>query len=282
MGKTFWKGLAMPTFSHGSEIIYHTKTELQRLQVIDNKVHRGILRAPPSTATESLRGEIGASSSVARDMKNKLMFAKHCQREDTNDLVKHIFIQQSQNTYSKWIIQLNEYMNMLNLTLQKLKEMTFDEVKTAVHEWDTQMWREAATKKTSLNLYSKFKTEIKQEIWIDNGDEAKLMIRARTNTLELNNKNKHKGKCTTCPACKSEEEDLEHFLLHCAPCSCIRQDYEFLTRPYKPGARAGGGALVSLLCRGRLRLTGRRPATPPAAASPTASKQPIYARKVTF
>ena len=106
-------------------------------------------------------------------MKNKLMFAKHCQREDTNDLVKHIFIQQNQNTYSKWIIQLNEYMNMLNLTLQKLKEMTFAEVKTAVHEWDTQMWREAATKKTSLNLYSKFKTEIKQEIWIDNGDEAK-------------------------------------------------------------------------------------------------------------
>ena len=63
------------------------------------------------------------------------------------------------------------------------------------------------------------------------------MFRARSDTLDLNHKNKHKGKDTTCPACGLEEETLEHFLLHCTNYKQIRQDYSFLARPYKEDAQ---------------------------------------------
>ena len=59
------------------------------------------------------------------------------------------------------------------------------------------------------------------------------MYRARTDTLDLNHKNKHKGKDTTCPACGLEDETLEHFLLQCNHYGEIRQGYFFLSRPYE-------------------------------------------------
>ena len=180
IGKTFWKGLAMPSFLYGSEIIYYTRTEIQKLQVIDNKVYRGILRAPSSTAIESLRGDVGASSSMARDMKNKLMFVKHCLEEKTNALVRHIFSQQFQNEDTKFMKQLKEYMNLAELTLRDIKDMKFADIKTVCNEWDNKTWMEAAAKKTTLGLYIKYKSEIKQESWFDNSDGAKLMFRART------------------------------------------------------------------------------------------------------
>ena len=91
IGKTFWKGLAMPTFLYGSETIVYGEDDLRQLQTIDNQVYRAILRTPKYTANCGMRAEIGASSAKARDIKNKLLFAKHAINENTNDLVKAIF-----------------------------------------------------------------------------------------------------------------------------------------------------------------------------------------------
>ena len=48
-----------------------------KLQVIENSVYRSILQAPKYIANSALRGEVGASSSRARDAKIKILFAKH-------------------------------------------------------------------------------------------------------------------------------------------------------------------------------------------------------------
>ena len=147
--------------------------------------------------------------------------------------MRHIFSQQFQNEDTKLIKQIKEYMNLTEIALRDLKEMKYADIKTMVNEWDTKTWKEEAAKKSSLSLYVKYKSEIKQERWFDNSDESKLMYRARTDTLDLNDKNKHKGKDTTCLACGLENESLEHFLLHCNHYEQIRRDYFFLFRPYR-------------------------------------------------
>ena len=72
IGKTFWKGLALTNLLYGADVINFTKTELDNLQIKDNKAYRIILKVTQSTAAEILRGEIGATSSRARDIKLKI------------------------------------------------------------------------------------------------------------------------------------------------------------------------------------------------------------------
>lgn len=59
IGKTFWKGLALPLILHASKIIQYTKEDLNKLQRKEKKVFRAILRAPGYTATESIKGDRG-------------------------------------------------------------------------------------------------------------------------------------------------------------------------------------------------------------------------------
>ena len=76
IGKTYWKGLVLPAILYCSEIIVFTEEEIKKLQTCDNKAFRYILQVPEYTAIEFLRGEIGASCSKARDMKNKIFILK--------------------------------------------------------------------------------------------------------------------------------------------------------------------------------------------------------------
>ena len=54
MGKTFWKGLAMPVFLYGAEVLDYNQTDIRELQRIDNKAFRTILQAPTYTALKGL------------------------------------------------------------------------------------------------------------------------------------------------------------------------------------------------------------------------------------
>ena len=58
------------------------------------------------------------------------------------------------------------------------------------------------------------------------------MLRARTNSLKLNWRNRFTNNLECCPVCKQESEDLKHFLLLCPKYSTIRSQYEILQQPY--------------------------------------------------
>ena len=55
---------------------------------------------------------------------------------------------------------------------------------------------------------------------------------ARTNTLNLNWRNKFKNEETKCDLCKQEEESLQHFLLYCPELSNIRMKHRKMQQPY--------------------------------------------------
>ena len=69
--------------------------------------------------------------------------------------------------------------------------------------------------KTSITLYRKYKTEIKEITYMDNDEISSIIFRCRSNTLRLNDRNRFTGGDTKCPLCQAEIEDLAHFILDC-------------------------------------------------------------------
>lgn len=81
IGKTCWKRLALPSFIHGTEALAFTKEKINKLQIIENQVYRGILKLPSDTAVSVRRAEIGASSCEMRDLASKILYVKHLPME---------------------------------------------------------------------------------------------------------------------------------------------------------------------------------------------------------
>ena len=103
---------ALPSILHGSEVIYYSEAEIKRLQIEENKAYRYIVNARKSTAISALRGEIGASLQITRDMKSKILFIRHLLKD--NKLTKDIFMKQLyEKKPTKWIKLVKKYMDTL-------------------------------------------------------------------------------------------------------------------------------------------------------------------------
>ena len=165
IGKTFWKGLAMASFLYSHEVLYFNKREIETIQRADNRAYRDILGIPIATAVEFLRGEIGASSHIARDMKGKLLFIKHAITENKNNTLEKTMLKELQEAETMWSKQVNEYMMELNLNVQEIRNSSVSKIKKRINEYDMENWRRGMEEKVTLNRYRSLKTEIKEEKW---------------------------------------------------------------------------------------------------------------------
>ena len=86
--------------------------------------------------------------------------------------------------------------------------------------------------KTTLKIYKTYKLEVQEESWFDNTIGSKLLMNARTNTLQLHWRKRLQNEDDKCPCCQQTTETLEHFLLHCEKLSDIRQKYSMTSQPY--------------------------------------------------
>ena len=246
ISKTFWKGLALPTILHASEIIQYTKEDLNKLQRVENKVYRAILRVPSYTATGALRGEIGASTSKARDIKTKLLFIKNILKDNRNDLIKKIFLREFQESKNKWIRNLKSYMQLININIRQLEVMKIEEIQRKVEHWDTESWRNSKENKSTLDIYNTFKTKVREEKWITNSIGSMLLTRARTNTVRFSWRNRFNGGEERCPCCEEEVETLNHFLLHCKHYNEIRRKIIRLQQPYPENTKDVAASILLL------------------------------------
>lgn len=206
----------------------YTVEELTKLQRIENSVYKTILQLPTYTANSAVRGEIGASSCYARDMKIKILFAKHLLKEKRNELVRNIFLKEYENGDTKWIKTLKTYMSKIDINIAQINSLSKNSVIEKIKKWDTNQWKQELQTKSTLYIYNLYKTVIKEETWVDNTLGSQLIIRGRTNTLTLNWRNRFQNKSEQCPCCNSEIETLEHYILDCEEYSDIRQNYSFL------------------------------------------------------
>ena len=231
VGKTFWKSIAMPSFLYASEVLEYTEEDLKTLQRIDNQVYRAIMGLPIYTASSALRSEIGTSSTKTRDIKNKILFVKHVLEAGNNELVKEIFLQQFYDQENKFIKKTKQYMEILDINLAEIENLAIEKLKRKIKELDTQMWKAEMSGKETLRIYRTYKKDIKEINWYDNTYKTKLFIRARTDTLDLNWRERFKNKETKC-MCGHENETLKHFILDCEMYKDVRIRSMILQRPY--------------------------------------------------
>ena len=107
--------------------------------------------------------------------------------------------------------------------------MSSVELKRRVREYDTNIWRENLTKKSTLKFYARGKANIGYDSCYRNDASSTYYARARINSLKLEEAigrgNRHYDK--TCKLCMEGEEDLTHFLINCKALEG-RRDYNLL------------------------------------------------------
>ena len=71
-----------------------------------------------------------------------------------------------------------------------------------------------------------------EEKLYNNRPESVVYFRARTNTLNLNDRRRFGGGVTKCDVCDCDKEDLIHFILWCTGYSDLREREPLLQQPY--------------------------------------------------
>ena len=214
MGKTFWKGVALPHILMGNQVVVFNQEEVESLQVIENGVYRKILGGTRDTVLETLRGEIGSSLMSSRIMENKILFMKNMQ-EGENELMKEIVRNMKEDKDNKWMSGVDKYLRKLGMNREDIGRMDKNEIKRRIKEYDSNIWKSKLMGKKKAKRYFENKYVMKEERIYDNRFSSVLLFRARTNVLGLNDRQRWKKGDTSCRLCGYEYEDLEHFLLDC-------------------------------------------------------------------
>ena len=229
IGKTFWKSLVLTNILYGNDIIVYNVAELKRLQIIENKAFRSILQVPTYTATEFLRGEIGASSFKSRDIKNKVTFIKHA-LNSSNMLLKEIMTLEFEIPSTIWMKETLKYMSEVNLSKNEIINESSNKIINKIYKWDEDFWRSEMEKKSTLTIY-KNKDNIKEVKWFRNGLKYNIMMKARSNTLDLRWREWATNEEKICKLCNKQIETLQHFLLDCDNLQSCRNKYIELQLP---------------------------------------------------
>ena len=207
-----------------------TKSDLNEIQIIENKAFRTILQLPKSTANSFLRGEVGSSTVKSRDMKNKLLFLKHSLQSGKNNLLKEIVESELIKCSTNWMRNVNKYLSELNLNVSEICNMSINVLTNKVYDYDDKCWREEMENKTTLFFY-KNKKDISEIKWFRNSYKHTIMMRARSNTLNLAWRDWSLNASKNCKLCDGEIETLKHFLLDCPALQIYRNEYICLQLP---------------------------------------------------
>lgn len=128
IGKHFWKNVALSSILHGVNVIHFSKTDIEKLQRIENKVYRMILGAPAFTPVCVLRGEVGSSTMEARIMKGKLLYLSYILSKE-NSLIEIVFEELKFNhDKDYWIQEIKKTRNVMGLGQQNFKTLKKDEI----------------------------------------------------------------------------------------------------------------------------------------------------------
>ena len=239
-----WKGIAVPTLLYGAEILEIGGKETKGLEVVQNKAAREGLGAEKYTPIETLRGEMGWSTFEERIQKSKIKYRIRLEYMNENRWPKKIFNWIGKK--GKFIREGNRRMKKINMKIEQKQEgkeiwiegneinttenILKKKINTLVQKKGIQVWKQGIDKKKSLRWYKEKEKPRKENFY--NGDwEAKLLFKARSNTLEVNSRiHKWKDIDKHCEKCSKKgieiEETLEHVLVECDQYKNERENFE--------------------------------------------------------
>ena len=229
-----WKGIAVPTIMYGMEIIDFGKKEEKGLEIVQNRAARRALGANKHVGMEALRGEMGWSSFEERIDKAKIKYRLRLEHMNEKRWAKKVF--KWRKGYCKFGKETKRRMNKINMKISEIgenREIRINEeemegegekkianrVNKEVKNRGLKKWVANMEKKPSLNLY-KAKEKPRWDNAYNGTWEASLLFKARTNTLEVNERKKRwGGENEECRKCEKRgeriTETLEHVITEC-------------------------------------------------------------------
>jgi len=216
VGKAIWKLVAITAILFGRAVIPTSRTQIEKLQRLENRVWRYPLGIGGYSAVESLRGEMGASMVRSRVMETMLSYVMDTLTGNFQE-VKKMMLHTISMEKGRWYKTINEYREELGISWDDIQNMNKATLKMMIKTYDTNKWIEGMTEKISLRHYMQEKRKIEYENCYRNNRNSIFLARARTNTLKLED---HKGGGSpgydkTCKLCKEGKEDIVHFIIDC-------------------------------------------------------------------
>ena len=216
VGKAIWKLMALPAILFGRAVIPTCESLIEGLQRLENRVWRYLLDIGGYSTVEALRGEMGASMVRSRIMETMLLYTMDTLKGKFQN-VKDMMLDTISTGKGRWFNATNRYREELKITWEDLERLSKPALKKMVKEYDTDRWLEGMTKKISLRFYIQGKYIIGYENCYRNNTNSTFLVRARTNSLRLEEHNGrgNPGYDKTCRLCRKEEEDIVHFIIDC-------------------------------------------------------------------
>merc|ERR1711874_799964 len=129
----------------------------------------------------------------------------------------------------RWYTSIEKYMENLGISWEELKEMSREELKLRVKEYDTKKWKTSLQDMKTQNYYVQGKKKFGYDFCYRNSYDSTFLAKARLNSLKLEEQigRGKKGYDTTCKLCKSAKEDTVHFIMDCSKLEEVR-DYDLI------------------------------------------------------
>ena len=171
----------------------------------------------------SVRGEIGASLVRSRIMETTLQYVRSVMNskfENVKKMMKHTI----EVGTGKWFNNVDSYIRELDVQWEDIGNMTKEEIKRMIRNYDNAGWEDSLNSKSTLKFYREGKNRIGYDLCYRNNVNSMFLARARMNSLKLEEAigrgNKNHNKC--CKLCHQEEEDLVHFTVKCPKLEGLR------------------------------------------------------------
>ena len=211
-------------------MITTSKTAIEKIQRIENKVWRYLLGIGGYSTVEALRGEIGASLIKSRIMETMLLFIVDTMASNFSS-IKDMMNDSIEKKRGKWFNAVEEYRLELGLMWDRMKSIDRQSIKVLIRKYDTQKWKEGLDKKSSMRFYKLDKMEIGYEHCYRNNSYSAFLVKARINSLQLE---EHIGRGVQnyeakCKLCGKETEDIVHFIIKCEKLK-NKRDYKLIDK----------------------------------------------------
>ena len=145
--------MSLPSILFGRGVVTTSRSSIEKVQRIENKVWRYLLGIGGYSSVEALRGEIGASMIKSRMIETVLLFLVDTMNGEFSN-VKTMMTDTLEKGRGKWYNTVDEYRQELQMTWRELRGIYRKTLKEKVKEYDTWKWREGLMKKTNLRIYS--------------------------------------------------------------------------------------------------------------------------------
>ncbi|XP_063861501.1 uncharacterized protein LOC135101456 [Scylla paramamosain] len=236
-----WKSVAVPCIMYGMDVIAWNESEIDKLEVGQNRVARMALSAPRCTAVEALRGDMGWSTFRERLTKATLRYKIRLERMDNARIVRKVYLwNESGSKWRKRCMRMTDRNGLQVVWAIRMAGRNQNEREWVVTrggrvgaEWDVRKWKNEIDKEMKCVGLNEWKNEMERkktlewykekeapryERWYDGSLGGDLLFRVRAQCMDVNARSYRwsESRSKVCQMCDmGEDVTVEHVVLEC-------------------------------------------------------------------